>query len=60
MANLNESPEQFNEKEPRNSAFKLTFNVLNTSTFTNLNSEKFAKSFNTFPDELIFESSTII
>ena len=57
--NLNNTSEQFNEKEPRNAAFKALFSVLQTTTFNTLDAESFSKGFPTFPDEIIYEADTI-
>jgi hypothetical protein len=58
--NLTDLNEQFDEKESRNASFKFLFNVLNTTTHKTIDNEEFYKGFSIFPDEIIFESNTII
>ena len=57
--NLDNTNEQFNEKEPRNASFKALFNVLQTTSFKQISAEAFSKGFPTFPDEIIYEADTI-
>ena len=61
MANINDIPENFNEKEKRLASFKGLFNILNTTSIEKSpDAELFYKGSNVFPDEIITEAATII